>query len=234
VVHIVRTNDRPTEVGAGGDTPPPSVKLVDNWSPQNPYPQADVQVFSNCEEVELFLNDQSLGVKPLPANASPREWRFDYAPGVLRAVGRNGGKDAASDVLQTAGAPAKITLTADRTTASPDFDDVVFVRATITDAKGVRIPDFATTVSFTVSGPGVIVATDNGKLDDNTPFPNPARTVKDGRVLALVRATAPDGQITVTASADGLSAGTLTLQAAPVPTAAEAASSPVMSFTLPQ
>jgi len=234
VVHIVRTNDRPTEVGAGGDTPPPSVKLVDNWSPQNPYPQADVQVFSNCEEVELFLNDQSLGVKPLPANASPREWRFDYAPGVLRAVGRNGGKDAASDVLQTAGAPAKITLTADRTTASPDFDDVVFVRATITDAKGVRIPDFATTVSFTVSGPGVIVATDNGKLDDNTPFPNPARTVKDGRVLALVRATAPDGQITVTASADGLSAGTLTLQAAPVPTAAEAASSPVMPFTLPQ
>ncbi|MGA2052568.1 MAG: glycoside hydrolase family 2 TIM barrel-domain containing protein, partial [Opitutales bacterium] len=186
VVHIVRTNDF-VETGAGGDTPPTSVKMVDNWSPQNQYDQATVQVFSNCEQVELFLNDQSLGVKSLPADGSPREWSFPYAPGTLRAVGRNGGQDVATDTLQTAGAPAKIVLTSDRTTASPDFDDVVFVRATITDDKGVRVPLQDKSVKFTVDGPGVIVATDNGKLDDHTPFPSPERTVKDGRVLALVR-----------------------------------------------
>ena len=234
VVHLVRTNDHPTEVGAGGDTPPPSVKLVDNWSPQLPYENATVQVFSNCEEVELFLNDQSLGVKTLPADASPREWKFAYAPGALRAVGRNAGKEAARDELRTAGAPAKISLTADRATASHDFDDVVFVRSVITDATGVRVPTWDTTVSFKISGPGVILATDNGKLDDTTPFPVPARTVKDGRVLALVRATAPGGKITITASADGLPAGTVTLDAAPVISPATAASSPVMPYSPPQ
>jgi beta-galactosidase len=227
VVHITRSNDR-TEIGAGGDTPPPSVKMVDNWSPQNPYPQATVQVFSNCDEVELFLNGQSLGVKPLPADASPRQWKMAYAPGELKAIGRNGGKDVATDILQTAAAPAKITLTSDRTTASPDFDDVVFVRATLIDAKGVRVPSWDTSVKFTVDGPGVIIATDNGKLDDHTPFPSPERTVKDGRVLALVRASAPSGKITITASADGLTAGTLTLDAAPVAGTAPTSASPMM------
>jgi beta-galactosidase len=216
VVRIVRTNDRPTEIGAGGDTPPPTVKLVDNWSPERAYAQADVSIFSNCEQVELFLNGKSLGVKPQTTNSSPREWRFPYAAGTLRAVGRNGGQEAANDELRTAGAPAAVALTANRTTARPEFDDVVFVRGTITDANGVRIPDWDTTVSFSVSGPGVILATDNGKLNDLTPFPNPARTVKDGRILALVRATAPMGKIVITATAKGLPAGTITLDAAPV------------------
>ena len=214
VVHIVRTNDR-TEVGAGGDSPPPSGKLIDDWSPQTRYDQADVQVFSNCDEVELFLNGQSLGAKPLPADASPREWHFPYAAGELKAVGRNSGQDVATDVLQTAGAPAKIVLASDRTSASPEFDDVVFVRATVTDANGIRVPVQDTSVKFSVDGPGVIVATDNGKLDDHAPFPNPERTVKDGRVLAIIRATAPAGQINITASADGLASGNLTLDAVP-------------------
>ena len=215
VVHITRSNDI-NEIGAGGDTPPPSVKMVDNWTPQNPYPNADVQVFSNCQEVELFLNGQSLGVKPLPANASPREWKIPFAPGEIKAIGRNDGKDVATDVLQTAGAPAKIILTTDRTSASPDFDDVVFVRAQVTDANGVRVPTWETSVKFSVDGPGTIVATDNGKLDDHTPFPSPERTARDGRVLALIRASAPSGKITITASANGLTAGTLTLDAVPV------------------
>ncbi len=232
VVHLVRSNDR-TEIGAGGDTPPASVKMVDDWSPQTPYAQATVQVFSNCEEVELFLNGQSLGVQPLPANAKPRQWQMAFAPGELKAVGRNGGKDVATDILQTAGAPAKITLTTDRTTASPDFDDVVFVRATITDAKGVRVPSWDTSVKFAVQGPGVIVATDNGKLDDHTPFPSLERTVKDGRVLALVRASAASGKITITASADGLQTGTLSLDATPPPTDAEIAASATMPYTAP-
>ena len=212
VIHITRSNDR-TEIGAGGDTPPPSVKFVDNWTPQNPYPRANVEVFSNCEEVELFLNGQSLGAKPLPSNASPRQWQVAFAPGELKAIGRNAGKDVATDILQTAGAPAKIILTTDRTSASPTFDDVVFVRAVITDAKGVRVPTWDASVKFTVSGPGVIVATDNGKLDDHTPFPEPERTARDGRVLALVRASASSGKIIVTASSNGLDAGSVTLNA---------------------
>ncbi len=215
VVHIARSSDRPVEIGAGGSTPPASARLVDDWSPQNNYPQATVQVFSNCEEVELFLNGQTLGKKTLPKDASPRVWQVAYAPGELKAVGRNGGKEAATDILQTAGKPAKIMLVADRDKATPTFDDVVFVRAVVTDDKGVRVPVQDAAVKFTVDGPGKVVATDNGKLDNHVPYPNPERTTKDGRVLALVRATDASGKITVTASANGLQAGTVTLTAAP-------------------
>ncbi len=215
VVHIARSADHAVEVGAGGSTPPVSVRLADDWSPQNNYTQATVQVFSNCEEVELFLNGQSLGVKALPKDASPRVWQTTYAPGELKAVGRNGGKEAATDILQTAGKPAKLVLTADRTTATPTFDDVVFVRAMVTDDKGVRVPVQDASVKFSIDGPGKVVATDNGKLDNHVPYPNPERTTKDGRVLALVRATDASGKITVTASANGLQAGTLILNTAP-------------------
>ena len=201
VVYLVR--------GSGNNT-------FADWSPQNNAGQTTVSAYSNCQEVELFLNGQSLGAKPLPADASPRTWRVNYAPGELKAIGRDGGQDVATDILQTAGAPAKIVLTSDRTTASPGFDNVVFIRATVTDDKGVRVPTQKTSVKFTVDGPGVIVATDNGKPDDHTPFPSPERTVNAGRVLALVRATADKGDLTVTASADGLTPGSLTLQAVPV------------------
>jgi beta-galactosidase len=213
----VRSPDQPTAVGAGGSTAPASVRMVDDWSPKGDYSQATVQVFSNCEEVELFLNGQSLGVKGMPQDgASPREWRFAYAPGTLRAVGRNGGKEVVGDQLQTAGKPARIELTADRTTAAPSFDDVVFVRATVTDDKGVRVPVDDASIRFSVSGPGTVVATDNGKLDDHTVFADPQRTTLAGRLLALVRATDSSGKITVTAFGDGLQTGTLTLDAAPV------------------
>jgi beta-galactosidase len=221
VTHIIRSTDRPT--ARSGNTVPTGTSLnglvvgLPDWTPNpaNTYTDATVYVVSNCEEVELFLNGQSLGIKPLSANATPRQWEVPYAPGELKAVGRNGGKEVSTDILQTAGKPAKLVLTADRTSATPTFDDVVFVRATVTDDKGVRIPFADDAITFQVSGPGKFVAGDNGKPDDHTVFSSPTRTAKDGRVLGLVRATDGTGKITVTATAEGLQPGTLTLTATP-------------------
>ena len=50
-----------------------------------------MEVYSNCKEVELFLNGQSLGVKKINADASPRIWRVAFAPGKIKAVARNDG-----------------------------------------------------------------------------------------------------------------------------------------------
>jgi beta-galactosidase len=215
VVHLVRNSDRGGGGGRGGAAI--ATGLAD-WTPQNPaYTQANVTVYSNCDEVELFLNGTSLGAKPRPEdNAAPRVWNVEYAPGTLRAVGRNNGQEVASDELRTAGPAAKVVLTSDQTQAMPDFDDVVFVRATITDAQGVRVPTAQNQITFTVSGPGEIVATDNGSNTDHTVFSSPARDARDGNCLALVRATGSSGKIVVTASVDGLPAGTLTLAAVPV------------------
>jgi len=215
VVHIVRNSGTRTANVAGGSS---VAGTLNDWTPKpdSNYVGATVSVLSNCEEVELFLNGQSLGTKTLPADVAARVWEFTYAPGSLRAVGRNAGKEVAHEELKTAGAPAKVTLTTDRTSVSSSFDDVVFVHATVTDANGIRIPFADNAITFKVSGAGNFVAADNGKADDHTVFSDPTHTAKDGRVLALVRANDSKGKITVTASADGLTTGTLTLDAVPV------------------
>jgi len=222
VVHIVRSTDRVIpRLPSGATVPPPVYNMLPDWTPTpgNNYARADIDVLSNCEEVELFLNGRSLGKKTLPADASARRWSGAYEPGTVRAVGYNQGIEVAHEDLTTAGAPAKITLTANRATASPSFDDVLIVRATVTDDKGVRVPYAANAITFKATGPGTVIATDNGDYADHVVFSEPTRPARDGTCVAYVRANAPAGQITITASTGGLTPGTLKLDAVPVTTA---------------
>jgi beta-galactosidase len=203
--------DYETVIDPGYDEPIPTPgdKHAQNtfadWSPETPKKGGeDVEVYSNCQEVELFLNGRSLGTQSLPQDASPRKWTVPFQAGVIRAVAKNGGSIAATDELKTAGAPAKITLSADRTKLSPSFDDVAYVQATITDANGVEIPNAHDLVSFNISGPGAIAAVDNGDNSSTEPFQATQRHAYEGQCFAIVRATAAGGAITLTASAPGL------------------------------
>ena len=82
-----------------------------DWTPTNTQPHTEnVEVYSNCKEVELFLNGKSLGVKTINDDASPRNWQVPFAPGTLKAVARNNGKVVATDELRTAGEPKRIVL----------------------------------------------------------------------------------------------------------------------------
>jgi beta-galactosidase len=133
-----------------------------DWTPKNSAPHNEnVDVYSNCKEVELFFNGQSLGVKTLPADAAPRTWRITYAPGTLKAVAKNDGQIVATDELRTAGEPAKILLTPDAGTVADNWDGVVRVVATVLDKDGTVVPDAENLVSFKISGPGVIAAVDS-------------------------------------------------------------------------
>jgi beta-galactosidase len=170
---------------------------------------------SNCEEVELFLNDHSLGAKPLPDDAAQRVWTFAYEPGTLKAVGKNNDQIVATEELKTAGAPAKIILRADHTKLAPAFDDVTWVTATVTDANGVRVPNAEHLISFKVEGPAALLATDNGANNNLEAFSTPDRKAHQGTCIALLRATAPSGKITLTATAEGLAPATVTLDATP-------------------
>jgi beta-galactosidase len=180
-----------------------------DWSPPNQQPhEENVEVYSNCESVELFLNGESLGAKPLNADASPRTWNVTYAPGVLRAAATNQGKSAALQEIHTAGLPAKIILTTDRPRLSPGWDDVAFVTANIVDAQGVPVPSANALVSFALTGPGVIAAVDSADNASHEPFQATERRAFQGRCVAFVKATAATGPLTVTASAPGLAPGT--------------------------
>jgi beta-galactosidase len=209
--------------GAAGPPPDPSVRfsepLLADWTPKNLDAHVEnVDVYTNAEEVELFLNGKSVGTDKLHADASPMSFKVPFEPGTLKAVARSHGKIVATQELKTAGKPARIALTADSPNSplTPDWNDVRYVTATLVDDAGTRIPDSTTVIHFAAVGPASIVAVDSGNFRDIDPFQQPQRKVYFGNVLALVRATGTSGRVTVTASADGLPPATLTLTTGPI------------------
>lgn len=188
--------------------------LFSDWTPRDAKPHVEhVEVYSNCDSVELFLNGQSLGAQPLAADASSRVWQVPYAPGTLRAIGYNHGRKMAEAELRTAGAPAAIELTADRSAVSPSWDDVDRVTARVVDAHGVQVPAASNLITFVADGPGAVVAVDNGDNASHESFQASQRSAYEGRCVAFVRATAPAGTITLRATAPGLKPAAITIAA---------------------
>jgi len=189
-----------------------------DWSPTNSAAHIEnVLVYSNCEQVELFLNGKSLGKQDRPADDSPRTGKIQFEPGELKAIGRNGGQIVATYALHTAGKAAKIVLTTDRPKLSPDWNDVAFVTASIVDDHGIEQPAAADLVTFKINGPGTIVATDNGDLTDHEPFQSPEHHAYHGRCIAIVRATAASGEVNIDASAAGLAGSSISIAATSTP-----------------
>src|SRR6185369_10195884 len=156
----------PTDPGYDPNEQVRTQVVFGDWTPKNlaPHPE-NVEVYSNCQEVELFLNGKSLGSKPKNSNDTPRNWMIQFEPGTIKAVGKNGGKVVAEYELKTAGKPVKVLLSADKLKLTNDWNDVVFVTATVVDANGVRVPDADQFISFDAKGAGSIVAVDSA---DNT------------------------------------------------------------------
>ena len=183
-----------------------------DWTPESlAAHDENVEVYSNCSDVELWLNGTSLGSKARNADDAPRTWTVAFAPGSLRAV--CGGTMKTEETLKTAGAASRIVLLAESQHVGDTFDDVVRVRAFVEDAAGVRVPRAHPELRFAVTGPGAIVAVDSGDLVGHEPFEATQRAAFDGMAVAYVRATVKVGRIVVTASADALKSGAATLTA---------------------
>jgi beta-galactosidase len=214
-------------------TKAPMVHVLPHWTwagrEGQPIP---VMAYSNAEEVELFLNGTSLGRKhvggervELPAGRKVAEtrrnrskyrllWQVPYAPGTLKAVAYSGGREVASDVVRTAGRPARVVLAPDRARIRADGDDLSFVTVRIEDANGTLVPDAENLVRFAVTGAGRIAAVDNGNAATIEPFQADHRKAFSGMALLIVRAKAGEkGAIQVKAAAEGLASAVVTLAA---------------------
>ncbi|MCA9260797.1 MAG: DUF4982 domain-containing protein, partial [Planctomycetales bacterium] len=201
----------------------PLVHIVPHWSfPDRVGQITPVHVFTSGDEVELFLNNQSLGRK----RKQPFEYRLrwdkvQYQPGELRAVAYKSGSLWAEGRVQTSGEPARLEMTADREEIANDGRDLMFVTVQVVDNEGRLCPNADQTLEFSVSGPGELVATDNGDPADFTAFPSPHRNVFGGKALAIVKSKPGQiGSIQVTARGADLLAGAVSF--ASVAPAAEA------------
>ncbi len=143
-------------------TDQPVLHLLPHWNwPGREGRNIDVWCYSNCKEVELFLNGQSMGRKTMKKD-SHLEWQVSYAPGTLSAKGYLDGKEVAETKVETTGAPAAIQLAPDRSTINADGEDVSVFTAAVTDAQGRVVPVAADLIHFELSGPGKILGVGNG------------------------------------------------------------------------
>jgi len=169
--------------------------------------------YNNADEVELFLNGMSLGIKKKNNDELHVMWRIPFQPGTLKAVSRKNGKIVLTKQIKTAGKPARIELMADRQLIRADGKDLAFVTARIVDQEGNLVPDANNLVKFSIAGAGAIIATDNGYQADLESFKSRKRKCWKGMALAIIRSSAKKGNITLTATADGLQPGSITLKA---------------------
>ena len=205
------------------------------WPERAANPKADpaqtaqitpVHVYTSGDEAELFLNGKSLGRKKKTfdtpnnsrLNGEPAyRIRWDdvpYAPGELKVVAYKNGKKWATDTVKTAGEAKELDLQPDRATIAGDGHDISFVTLRVVDRAGITVPRSKNLIHFSVTGPGEIVATDNGDATDLTAFPTPDRKAFNGLALAIVKAQrGRPGVITVTATSDGLTAAKTTVVA---------------------
>ena len=129
---------------------------------------------------------------------------MNYAPGIVKVVGRNGGKVVAVQEHRAAKEPAKLVLESEKKGLLKNWDDVVYVTAMVADENGIRFPNSSHKIKFSISGPGEIVAVDNSDPFSHELYKTDSRSVYKGKAIAIIRAKAGLGTIRLTASADGL------------------------------
>jgi beta-galactosidase len=182
-----------------------------NWPDQMGQP-IDVRCFSNCDEVELILNGQSLGRKTMPRN-SHLAWNVDYQPGTLEARGFKAGRQIAQASRQTTGVPALLSLQPDRARLAAGARDVAVISVTVCDDQNRPVPTADNLVQFEISGLGQLIGVGNGDPSSHESSKAPIRRAFGGLCMALVQSTDKSGEIRVEATSPALTAASILIRA---------------------
>jgi beta-galactosidase len=162
-----------------------------------------VHCYTNCDEVELFLNGKKIGrQKAVPY--TKLIWNLIYKPGKLEARGYKNGKLVTKDIVETTTAPTQVALSSDCGILKADGTDVAVIRVAIKDAKGRVVPTAGNLVKFSVEGPGRIIGTGNGDPSSHEPDKASQRMAFNGYCLVLVQSNKQAGEIRLKAYSETL------------------------------
>ncbi len=196
-------------------TTEPMVHLLPHWTwPEREGEITPVYCYTNCPSAELFVNSVSMGRKTKRPGEYRLKWeQVTYQPGTLEIVAYDENGDAVCrEMIRTAGDPAQIKLTSDRTTVMADGTDLAFITVRITDQEGNFCPRANNLVKFQLAGPAQIAGVGNGNPLSFEPFQTDHRRAFNGLCLLILRAETGPGEILITATADGLASGHLALR----------------------
>ena len=173
----------------------------------------DVEIYSRYPAVRLYLNGKLVGEKTTTrAEEFKAVFTLPYEAGTLRAVGVENGQEMESRTLETAGKPARIRLTADRTEMAADGQSLVYVTAEVTDKQGRVVPNADNLLTFELKGEGSLLATCSGDLKDCVVATSPERKAWKGRAMAVAKAGREAGKLVVSVSGKGLKKASVTVE----------------------
>jgi beta-galactosidase len=188
----------------------PMLHLFPHWNFEGKEgDEIPVWVYSNLDEVELFVNGKSLGSQKVP-HLGHVEWKAKYEPGFIEARGSKDGKVVVTEKRETTGPAASIRLTADRTEIDADGEDVAVLKVEALDKEGRPVPVASNLISFKVSGDGALIGVGNGDPNCQQSDKEPKRSLFNGLAQAILQSTKNPGEIHIEAVKEGFDGPELT------------------------
>ncbi|SFC01113.1 beta-galactosidase [Algibacter lectus] len=211
-------------------TTEPMVHVLPHWNWEAKKGETiPVYAYTNCDEVELFVNGKSYGKRVKGKDLTDvhteyrgfldsgygfkrgmfkskyrLSWNVPYQPGSIKVVAYKNGEVAATKEIKTAGKPAKIRLIADRTEIDADGKDLSFITVRIEDKDGNLCPNAENLVNFEITGNGVLESVGNGNSASLESFKENHIKAFYGKCLAIIKGTEEAGTINIKATSNGL------------------------------
>lgn len=203
-----------------------TVHILPHWNwPDRVGTNVPVFVYTNGDSAELFLNEKSLGKRTKKKELAGQEYyeltdlyrlRWNdviYEPGQLRVVAYKDGVQIGQATMKTAGEPAKIRLTPDRTIIKADGGDLSYILVEMLDEQGTLCPLADNKINFSIEGPAEIAGVDNGDQNSLEPFQADYRKLFYGKAMLIIRSKENQpGQVKITASSEGISSAQAVIQ----------------------
>ena len=206
---FIGTTDHVAETGTTDLWAHKMVDPVWNWKPGQ---QVIVNVFSNCEEVELFLNNKTIGVKKMADFKNKTiTWTLPFEAGKLRAVGRIAGKDLASFDLNTTGKPVTIVAKSDVSQLKDDKQELANVFVTLCDKSGNIVYSADNEITCEVTGPVRILGMEDSNPRNIENYKDNKQHAYHGKLLIYLQSLDKPGKAVIKLSSPGLKGTTIEL-----------------------
>ncbi len=188
----------------------PLVHLLPHWNFKGREGEIiKVFAYTNCEELELFVNGKSQGVQKIEIYGHG-EWYVPYEAGELKVEARNSGKTVCQDARKTTGQPKNLNMVLENTIEYANGDDIALITCYCTDEEGIEVPDAQPFVEFHSNGLGAIIGT-GSDITDHIPPHIINRKMRAGRVSIAVKVGEIAGDLKVYAKADGLTSSVISI-----------------------